>query len=629
MSEKDIEAGQSNSRRQYSEQQGTETKEAAAVMRPLDISGPKPDTESSLWSHDTISRDETSASDSTRDRLNTALISGIESQNSQVSRSTAVRSTEMERRLAERFGNNHDGNDNNSNSNSYYYDDEEVFHASLQTNLPVPTSAFSSTSHEISPKSPSLPKPNMTNNGDWELESDTNKQSKNVGPGNGNASENDTTNSSTIKHQELMRRIASLERENKRLKTNQGVPSKFQVLYFIHSQEPSMDGTYGVVYLDEPTWSVGINGEISLGSKLPITDVSGFLGQHPEIAFVITSFYTPQKQANEVLRAVRAKRVLPRPKHTSETIRLRSSDLIDAVHGFLVQQPKMSSTNFPWFNDEGEIPAPYLFWYHHRSPTALDVLSAPHRKIMSLLTSWIEEQYAEMFYRVGNALNRGVVTGNTMPFLVKPGDVLVWKEKGELNAVIAKGWACQESPIEEEAALNTTKWTVDSWRFVFDGRFDRKKHPVDIVLSSDEPDEEIRIEELNVHPLDYAPAQVKLMLEKRGESFWRCRNQYLVSYEDRHSAQSVGTTYSSFSFSRKIPDYHIIKNAERFMVDFSTYQQLHSHTRTIRESHDYLDPAVMASDEPPAAPSIYVFPNKIPGYNLRSKKWGKPFMITL
>lgn len=65
------------------------------------------------------------------------------------------------------------------------------------------------------------------------------------------------------------------------------------------------------------------------------------------------------------------------------------------------------------------------------------------------------------------------------------------------------------------------------------------------------------------------------------------------------------------------------------MVDFHTYQQLHPCMRTSRESHDCLDSAAMASDEPPAAPSIYVFPNMIPGYNLRSKKWGKYLIIML
>jgi hypothetical protein len=36
-----------------------------------------------------------------------------------------------------------------------------------------------------------------------------------------------------------------------------------------------------------------------------------------------------------------------------------------------------------------------------------------------------------------------------------------------------------------------------------------------------------------------------------------------------------------------------------------------------------MKPEVMALDEPPSAPEIYIFPNTIPGYDLKSKKWGK------
>ncbi|KAH8654590.1 P-loop containing nucleoside triphosphate hydrolase protein [Tricladium varicosporioides] len=34
-----------------------------------------------------------------------------------------------------------------------------------------------------------------------------------------------------------------------------------------------------------------------------------------------------------------------------------------------------------------------------------------------------------------------------------------------------------------------------------------------------------------------------------------------------------------------------------------------------------MDPEAMASDEPPSAPELYIFPNTIPGFDLRSKKW--------
>lgn len=531
-----------------------EVDKAAAIINP--------DTKSSLWSHDTISRDETSASGSAKDRLSAVLISGVKSESGQDNHSTGnLPSRRRRARPARSFPHPPVGDDGG---------DKEVFQTALQSNLPWTASTLWSASHEPLLEMAWSPESRMSNEGYRGPESPTDKQGKAKGLGDEendlNELESETTSSAIIRNQELMLRIASLEHENKRLKTSQMVPSHVKVLHHISNQQHSEFNAYSMVYVDEPTWSISPAGEVSLLSKVPINDVSGYLGQHPDITFVVAAFYTPQKQKSEVIRAMRAKRVLPRPKPTSETIKLRAPALIDAVDSFLALQPTIS-TDFPWFNEKGDIPTPYLFWYHHRSPTALDVLSAPHQKIMSLLTSWIEEHYAEIYDRVDDTLHRGVVTENTMPFLVKPGDVLVWKEKDELNAVIAKGWTCKKSPVastqkatekerdykEEKTASKTMEWTVDSWRFAFDGKFDRIKHPVDIVLDSDDPDEEIQIEELNVYPLDYAPARFKPILEERGKSFWRCRNQYLVSYEDHQSAQNVSTT-SSFSFSRRISD---------------------------------------------------------------------------
>lgn len=77
------------------------------------------------------------------------------------------------------------------------------------------------------------------------------------------------------------------------------------------------------------------------------------------------------------------------------------------------------------------------------------------------------------------------------------------------------------------------------------------------------------------------------------------------------------------------------QNGERFMVDFQIYRELHSdsikfqllyereETEDDDESRYKISPEDMESDTPPSAPEIYVFPATVPGYNLRSKKWGE------
>jgi hypothetical protein len=66
------------------------------------------------------------------------------------------------------------------------------------------------------------------------------------------------------------------------------------------------------------------------------------------------------------------------------------------------------------------------------------------------------------------------------------------------------------------------------------------------------------------------------------------------------------------------------------MVDFKTYAQLHSDSGAFKRRYEFIndpmiermDPSMVEADEPPPKPDIYVFPNTIVGFNLRSKKWG-------
>jgi len=66
------------------------------------------------------------------------------------------------------------------------------------------------------------------------------------------------------------------------------------------------------------------------------------------------------------------------------------------------------------------------------------------------------------------------------------------------------------------------------------------------------------------------------------------------------------------------------------MVDFSTYKQLHASSWKSKKQYSSaedpnvkrMDPVVMETNEPPSSPEIYVFPETIIGYNLRSKNWG-------
>ncbi|KAK8087324.1 hypothetical protein PG994_002298 [Apiospora phragmitis] len=373
------------------------------------------------------------------------------------------------------------------------------------------------------------------------------------------------------KSENLLGRIALLAQENQALKGLQASAFRCERLYFL--PEDTRPGAPMTGYLDEPNWVSGPSGNPALRCNLPEA---------------------------EVAKALLATNDLPRrPVPTSELINLHHRDMIAAMEQFLAMQPNFSD-DFP-DHDIRRIPAPYLFWYHYRSSNALDRLSLKSGEFMKFLTSWIEENYAQK-------------------------DVLVWEESHQVHATIAKDWLKQTSaPLlrqdNKEKEINWSKtetssnrisstWAVDSWHFGFDGEFHRNKFVISINIDVDEADKESSIKTLNRYPLRFASPRIKACLERRGKTFWKCRRQHLVSYEEEGAEHT---------------------NGERFMVDYKTYQRLHSSlvmtparfskTNRSAEDSERLSSEVMENDTPPPSPDIYVFPDTIPGYNIHTKKW--------
>ncbi|KAI8630550.1 AAA family ATPase [Xylariaceae sp. FL1651] len=330
-----------------------------------------------------------------------------------------------------------------------------------------------------------------------------------------------------------------------------------------------------MAYLEEPSWTIGSKGEAALIAHFPITNINGFLSQKHNVAFVVSCYYTQGGRESEVQAALRSEQPFPHPK----------------------------PSEFPGFNIRALISAPYLFWYYYRSSDAFSGLSTHHEGLTQLLTSWIGDNYGAKYNFVDEQLERGVISHDSMPFLVRPGDVLIWESKHELHTSITKSWPKQDAnSIVAQAAdmmkemdwdnnrstaiqLLTT-WSVDSWKYVYDGQFLRKQQVVKIVLEHELPHDEFRIQRLNTYPLRFADRRLSVTLENRGKTSWRCRQQILVSYNDERELGGIG---------------------ERYMVDFQTCERVEF--------------AEMESDNPPAKPKIYVFPSTIPGYNMRSKKW--------
>ncbi|KAI6086339.1 P-loop containing nucleoside triphosphate hydrolase protein [Hypoxylon rubiginosum] len=378
-----------------------------------------------------------------------------------------------------------------------------------------------------------------------------------------------------------------------------------------------------MTYIDEPTWLVGPNQEVILTANFPLTDPNGYLGQKKKAAFVVVKTYTPDQQVSALQKACREKRALPRPKPSYEGIRLISGGMIEAAENFFRRQQKFD-TDFPNFNVRKAIGAPYLCWYFYRSEDAFSGMRPDHRRYMELLTGEMEKSCGDMYRKINSQLERQVVSPQTIEFLFRPGDVLLSKEDGKQEGFVALGQAIpkegqQKLPgkIEDwsgranndDVQKNYT-WTIDAWSYQYDGHFYKAEHTqatsLKIHLNVSHYEKEVPMSDLNLLPLAYAEKAFAERLAERGRIFWSCRRKKLVSYQETLDQFSSGT-------------------GERFMVDYLTYTQLHpgstSITRLLSSNRNYMDENTMRNDSPPSAPEIYLFPDTIPGYNLRTKKW--------
>jgi hypothetical protein len=359
-------------------------------------------------------------------------------------------------------------------------------------------------------------------------------------------------------YNDLLKRITSMEEENRHMKKaveeKQEEP-KWLTLYYL-KPEPQLPT---VAYLDAPSWSAGPAEEFSLKAHLPVTDIDGFLKQKKDTAFVVSKFYSPSTQMKDVQAAYQEKRPLQTPQPSSEYIRFKSKAMITAIQSFVDKIPDFGD-KFPAFKIEGSISAPYLFWYRYgwRSPEAISGLQEPQRSLLQLWSRWIDEQYGELYDRVTKQLENGVISQDTMPFLVEPGDVIIWEDKGKLHAVVAQSspkalprptLTRRKSDLqnEEDESMNTDDrvkydlvWYVRGWRYEYDGNFywtnDRHMY---MTLKAEALDEEVKIQSLGAYPLMHADERSRIALETRGKRYWSCRYQDVVSYEDESGLYGV------------------------------------------------------------------------------------------
>jgi hypothetical protein len=165
--------------------------------------------------------------------------------------------------------------------------------------------------------------------------------------------------------------------------------------------------------------------------------------------------------------------------------------------------------------------------------------------------------------------------------------------------------------------------TIDVSHWNFDGSFQRVEKTLSV---SEIPsmEEEFAITDLMIYPLSFAGQDLKQVMLRRGRMFWKCRKRNYVCYKNPAEHGYHSTVCVKLKCDGAL---HIDGSGfPRFMVDISTYHQMHPLPEgTMRATlRDDIGPELMLQDDPDLDDDFFLcLPNTQYGSNMQKHEWGE------
>lgn len=362
---------------------------------------------------------------------------------------------------------------------------------------------------------------------------------------------------SLARYRKLADRINALEQENASLKSwinpswnNQGRPF-FQVVHRFEGHDR--------IFFNPPKWrrdsslegiQYTLKGDsLSMGKK-------EYLERSGKLAFAVFKIYAFEKMDDSgVANSQNSERhSLPIPE--VETVLFVSVEMRRAIQNYLSKHPDFEQL-FPSFDVAQEISAPYLFWYCTRASYESILQAMPHhqRALVRLFGQWVNDNYETEYAYVDNQIERGVISCQSMKYLIRPGDLLVLHESDRPRAYQATSWVFslpmpRGHPSKEDVGIFNKSWNVRAWSYGFDGVFYQQSSLLEIELDVTDPHEEVELRSLKVTALEWAFPGVRKTLELRGKMYWACRKKKFISCRGEDNIDSLNNV-------RVLPDFFV------------------------------------------------------------------------
>lgn len=390
------------------------------------------------------------------------------------------------------------------------------------------------------------------------------------------------------------------------------------------------------MYLDEPQWIAGENSDKdALAGNLPIHNVREYLSKHPEICFVMYRDYKLHQSRDDLGKDYRHKESRKRksrdlkgdcaenseiPFHERETVEPTTEvaswaiDRFREHFGFNLNTSDGLKSKITDATNSTAIEAPYFDLYHTRKGNLnafLETLETEVQHQFRVLLDYVDSQYADEYQLVDEMIGRGKILNSHVRYLFKPGDIVVQGHGDDVQGFLIQSWL-RQGPESSKKGTETSSFNLHCQFWDFDGMFSRNTKTLKLECDIADTSEK-NIDDLHIRPLKYAQKATTVRLEQRGQRIWKCRVRSMVSY---------GEVLSTASQS---------PHDGRYMIDMMMYREIHRESdngghrlqpsRSNFVDVDEIGPEKLKEDSPPDGDFVYLFPTKIRGYNLKTKKW--------
>lgn len=296
----------------------------------------------------------------------------------------------------------------------------------------------------------------------------------------------------------------------------------------------------GFLYLDEPCLVAGDSRESMIKGEHQLSNIDGYLEDHPDISFIIHRTYICEKYHHQVSDNFQRSSSFkpntkipsqtrtnlftlaedgPKAQPDSENMSIVSEELKSAFRTMQIRSPD----RFGGATDPPNMFAPYLYFYHNlafmKECVAGDLPRLQKLNVEAVL-NYLGQSYGTEYEEADYLFSQGKVSLKHFSKIFGPNELVVTQQ--DYGTIALMSSKCPK-PSGRNLALSC--W---SWRF--NGVFQVEQTQIDILWPHC-PTEVIRISTLTTYPLRLAKPGLEEKLRRRGSGFWSLRHRQYVTYD--------------------------------------------------------------------------------------------------